>query len=134
MEIYPSDYHLHLLLVLPLLYQQLLATEPRTALCDRETNTETVHSEWYYLLWIIGMLVFMSIVGYPLGAMFFIWHFVHVKVGKNHLRNGLLGLSAFVFLGILSGALTLEYPPGLLQWFTATYFDYEMPFWIGGPQ
>ena len=123
-----------LLFILPLLYQQCFATEPRTALCDRETNTETEHSEWYYLLWIIGMLVFMSIVGYALGAMFFIWHFIHVKVGKNHLRNGLMGLSAFIFLGILSWALTLEYPPGLLQWVSETYFDYEMPFWIGGPQ
>ena len=35
------------------------------------------------------MLLFMSVVGYPLGAMFFIWHFVHVKVGKNHLVWGL---------------------------------------------
>jgi hypothetical protein len=39
-----------------------------------------------------------------------------------------------VFLGLLSYFLTLEYPPGLLQWFTASYLGFEMPFYLGGPQ
>ncbi len=125
---------LGLILILPLMYKQATATEPDTALCDRETNSETEKSEWYYLGWIAAMLGFMAIVGYPIGAMIFIWHFIHVKVGKNHLRNGLMGLSAPVFLGILAYALTLEYPPGLLQEAAEVWFGWEMPFWLGGPQ
>ncbi|HAT35259.1 MAG TPA: tricarboxylate transporter [Rhodospirillaceae bacterium] len=120
--------------MIPLIWKQYSTTTPDTALCDRETNSETEHSEWYYLAWIAGMLGFMALVGYPIGAMIFIWHFIHSRVGPNHLRNSMMGLSAVIFLGILSYALTLEYPPGALQWVFGDVIGYVLPFWLGGPQ
>ena len=80
------------------------------------------------------MLAFFGVVGYPIGAAVFIWYFITKRVETNHIRNGLLGLSATVFLGVLSGALTLEYPPGLLQVFTESVIGWEMPYYLGGPQ
>ena len=60
--------------------------------------------------------------------------FISHKISLSHARNAFLGLSAAVFLGALSYFLTLEYPPGLLQWFTENYLGFEMPFYLGGPQ
>ncbi len=56
----------------------------------------------------------------------FIYVFVTKKVGVAHFRNAMLGISAVVFLGLMSHFLTLQYPPGLLQAFV------DMPWWIGG--
>jgi putative tricarboxylic transport membrane protein len=123
-----------LIFVVPLIYKQLTATEPCAELADRETNSETEKSEWFYLGSIAGMLAFFGVVGYPIGAAIFIWYFITKRVETNHVRNGLLGLSATVFLGALSGALTLEYPPGLLQVFTEEVLGFEMPYYLGGPQ
>ena len=120
--------------VLPVLIQQIRAKKPCAVLIDKELHGETTHSEFYYLAWIAGMLGFIGLVGFPIAAAVFIFHFVTSKVETNHLRNGLLGLSAAVFLGFLSYFLTLEYPPGLLQWFTAEYLGFKMPFYLGGPQ
>lgn len=80
------------------------------------------------------MLGLIGLVGFPIAAAAFIYHFITSRVETNHLRNGLLGLSAALFLGVLSYFLTLEYPPGLLQWFTAEYLGFTMPFYLGGPQ
>ena len=120
--------------VLPVLVQQVRAREPGAVLIDKELHGETTHSEFYYLAWIAGMLGIIGLVGFPIAAAVFIYHFVTSKVETNHVRNGLLGLSAAVFLGALSYFLTLEYPPGLLQWFTAEFLGFEMPFYLGGPQ
>jgi putative tricarboxylic transport membrane protein len=125
---------LGLFFLLPLMWKQWTTTVPDTALCDRETNSETEHSEWYYLRWIAGMLGFMALVGYPIGAAIFIWHFVHHRVGPNHVRNAILGFSAPLFLGVLAYFLTLEYPPGLLQWGFNEIFGYHLPFYLGGQQ
>jgi TctA family transporter len=125
---------LGLLFFLPLFYKQITAKEPCPELTDRETNNETEHSEWFYLGAILGMLAFFGLVGYPIGAAIFIWYFITKRVETNHVRNGLMGLAAMIFLGGLSGALTLEYPPGLLQVFTAEVLGWEMPYYLGGPQ
>lgn len=120
--------------IIPVLYQQIRATKPCPVLIDKELVGETEHSEFYYLGWIAGMLGFIGLVGFPIAAAIFIFHFITKKVETNHLRNGLMGLSAAVFLGALSYFLTLEYPQGLLQWVTAEYMGFEMPFYLGGPQ
>ncbi len=120
--------------VLPVLFQQIKARKPCAVLIDRELHGDTVHSEFYFLFWIAGMLGFIGLVGFPIGAAVFIYHFISSKVEINHLRNGLLGLSAAAFLGLLSYFLTLEYPPGLLQIFTDEVLGFKMPFYLGGPQ
>jgi TctA family transporter len=120
--------------ILPVLIQQYRATKPCPVLIDKELHGETTHSEFYYLAWIAGMLGLIALVGFPIAAAVFIYHFVSSKVEINHLRNGLLGLSAAAFLGLLSYFLTLEYPPGLLQWFTADVLGFKMPFYLGGQQ
>ncbi len=120
--------------VLPVLFEQIGAKKPRAVLYDREFLGDTTHSEYYYLGWVLFMLGLMALVGFPLGAAAFVYLFISHKVDINHIRNGLLGLSALVFLGALSYFLTLEYPPGLLQWATANSMGFEMPFYLGGPQ
>ena len=120
--------------VLPVLFQQMAAKKPCAVLIDRELLGGTTHSEFYYLGWILGMLCLIGLAGFPIGAAVFIYLFISHKIDLSHLRNVLLGLSAAVFLGLLSYFLTLEYPPGLLQWFTASYLGFEMPFYLGGPQ
>jgi hypothetical protein len=120
--------------VVPVLIQQIRARKPCAVLIDKELVGTTTHSEFHYLGWIAGMLGAIGLVGFPIAAAVFIYYFVTFKVGTNHVRNGLLGLSASFFLGILSYFLTLEYPPGLLQWFTAEFLGFKMPFYLGGPQ
>ena len=120
--------------IVPLIYKQITATTPDTALGDIEPNADTQLSEWHYLAWIIGMLGFMALVGYPIGAAIFIWYFITKKVEVNHLRNGLLGISAPLCLGIMAYFLTLEYPPGVLQWVFENWIGFELPFWLGGRQ
>jgi len=120
--------------VLAVLFQQIAAKKPSAVLIDRELLGGTTHSEFYYLGWILGMLAIIGLVGFPIGAALFIYLFISHKINLSHVRNALLGLSAAVFLGALSYFLTLEYPPGLLQWFTESYLNFEMPFYLGGPQ
>lgn len=121
--------------LLPILYQQITAKEPCAVLSDQNLLGDTSHSEYYYLGWILsGILGGTFLIGFPLASAVFIYLFTSHKVGVNHLRNALLGLSAAVFFGVLSYFLTLEYPQGLLQWFTANYLGFEMPFYLGGPQ
>ena len=120
--------------VLPVFFQQISAKKPCAVLIDRELIGGTTRSEFYYLGWILGMLGVVALVGFPIAAAVFIYLFISHKVDVNHVRNGLLGLSMAVFLGALSYFLTLEYPPGLLQWATETFFGFEMPFYLGGPQ
>ena len=122
------------LFALPVLIQQIRAKKPSAVLIDRELYGDTVHSEFYFLAWIAGMLGFIGLAGFPIGAAVFIYHFISSKVEMNHLRKGLMGLSAAAFLGFLSYFLTLEYPPGLLQILTAEVLGFEMPFYLGGPQ
>ena len=120
--------------VLRVLFQQIMARKPSAVLIDRALLGGPPPSEFYYLGWILGMLGIIGLVGFPLGAALFIYLFISHKIGLSHVRNALLGLSAAVFLGVLSYFLTLEYPPGLLQWATANFLSFEMPFYLGGPQ
>ena len=46
--------------VLPVLIQQIGATKPCPVLIDKELTGSTVHSEFYYLAWIAGMLGFIA--------------------------------------------------------------------------
>lgn len=122
------------LFILPTLFQQITARKPSPVLVDRELLGGTTHSEFYYLGWIVGMLLLIGLLGFPIGAALFIYMFVGHKVDVKPGRNAVLGLSAAVFLGALSYFLTLEYPPGLLQWATEYFLGFKMPFYLGGPQ
>jgi hypothetical protein len=59
------------------------------------TTTGNVH----YLLWIIGMLLRMAVIGFPLALTAFIFVFTTVKAGPNLWRNLLLAWSTFTFWG-----------------------------------
>ncbi len=87
-----------------------------------ETSTTNIH----YLLWIAGMLGATGLVGFPLALTGFIFVFTMVKAGGSVLRNGVLGVSALAFLGVMAHFLVLKYPAGLLQKFV------DMPWWLGG--
>ncbi|WP_425417695.1 tripartite tricarboxylate transporter permease [Oricola indica] len=86
--------------ILPVLFQQIAAKKPCSVLSDQELLGDTSHSVFYYLGWIfLGILGGTFLVGFPLAAAVFIYLFTSHKVGINHVRNALLGLSAAFFSG-----------------------------------
>ena len=115
-----------MLMLTPLLVSMKRATKPAAVLHDIEHGVETEYSDWHYMGWIVGMLCMIGLVGFPLGCALFIYTFITVKAGGSHLRNAVFGLAATSFLSVMSYALTLSYPPGLLQVLV------EMPLWLGG--
>jgi TctA family transporter len=110
-----------------ILFKQLRIPGGDTVFYDTDHEGSVVTATIaHYLGWILGMLAFVAAVGFPIAMLAFILVFTTVKAGPNLLRNGIIGLTAFCFLAIMSYFLTLRYPPGLLQSFV------EMPWWLGG--
>ncbi|MEQ9815432.1 MAG: tripartite tricarboxylate transporter permease [Azospirillaceae bacterium] len=115
------------LLLLPVLLQQLLLRHPHTAFADMDAgHAADARSIPHYLLWILGLLGSIAVLGFPIGMTAFILAFTTVKGGVHLIRNGAITAAAFLALSGLSAALTLRYPPGLLQRVV------EMPWWLGG--
>ncbi|MCB1739640.1 MAG: tripartite tricarboxylate transporter permease [Gammaproteobacteria bacterium] len=115
-----------LLLLLPLVAAIALARQPAAWLHDAELGEPTVHSDYYFIAWIVGMLALVALVGFPIGCALFIILFTSRHADGWRLRNVVLGLAGVSFLGLMSHFLTLRYPAGLLQDFI------EMPWWLGG--
>lgn len=115
-----------LIMLVPLLVMLATSKTASGVLHDGELVKLDRFGDYHYLLWILGFLGGIGLVGFPIGCAVFIYTFITVKVGVSHRRNAIMGLSATVFLGIMSELLTLQYPPGLLQAFI------DMPWWIGG--
>jgi len=93
---------------------------------DTELNTSLMLTNVHYLAWIAGLLAATGLVGFPMGALAFLFIFMTVKAGGPPLRNFVLAGAGMTFLGAMSYFLTLRYPEGLLQTFV------EMPWWLGG--
>lgn len=73
------------------------------------------HGNLHYVLWISGMLVAASMIGFVLSISAFIAIFLSVKAGASFLAC-ILSAAAFVtLLAVMGHFLVLEYPQGLLQ-------------------
>ncbi|MFT5539989.1 MAG: putative tricarboxylic transport membrane protein [Alphaproteobacteria bacterium] len=111
----------------PVLWSQLRTRGPNIALYDTDSQrAASVGSIIEYVLWIVGLLGAVAVLGFPIAMVTFIFVFTSVKADFNWKRNGLISAGAMTCLGLLAYFLTLRYPPGLLQRFV------EMPWWLGG--
>jgi putative tricarboxylic transport membrane protein len=115
-----------LVLAVPLILTMVRSVKPAAVLHDNELMGRTERSEYYFLGWVIVMLGFVALVGFPFGCALFIYAFITWHADHHHLRNAILGISGVAFLGIMSHFLSLRYPSGLLQLYV------EMPWWLGG--
>lgn len=113
--------------LIPVLVGQLRAREPVIVLFDTDSRRgASVGTIIEYLLWIVGLLGGVAILGFPIAMVTFIFVFTSVKADFNWRRNGLIAGGVLACLGTLAHFLTLRYPPGLLQHFI------DMPWWLGG--
>ncbi|MGI0489986.1 tripartite tricarboxylate transporter TctB family protein, partial [Pantanalinema rosaneae CENA516] len=105
-----------LALILPLLWTQLFVAKPRTGVfTDTEFSTETTHGNLHYILWMLGLLGLISVVGFPVGGAIFVMLLTTFKVGGPWWRNALVALGTITLLLVLAKALNLYYPPSLLS-------------------
>lgn len=110
-----------------ILLSQLQKSKPHTIFYDLDHDpSTTLTTNTHYLAWIGGILITTALVGFPFAILLFIFTFITVKAGGSIIRNGLFGIAAIAFLGIMSYFLTLRYPTGLLQMFV------PLPWWLGG--
>ena len=104
--------------MIPLGVMMFTAKTPSTVLYDADSPAENVQgrrSNEYILTILAGMLVLSAVLGFVLGTGLFIFLFLLVKA-RIKLWQAAIGAAAFIlFLGVLSDALTLRYPEGLLQ-------------------
>jgi TctA family transporter len=115
-----------LALTVPLIVLSARAKTASGILHDGERGLATDYSDYHYLLWILGMLALVGLIGFAFGCALFIFLFMQKKVGNHPVKHGAMGVSGVVFLGLMSYFLTLRYPEGLVQQFI------EMPWWLGG--
>lgn len=92
---------------------------------EREDFSDDIkyRSSEHYILWLLGLIATSALFGFVIGVAGFIFVFVRAKAGFKWLGSAICALLFVLFLGILSHAMTLEYPAGLLQ----TEFGVELP-------
>jgi hypothetical protein len=72
------------------------------------------------------MFALVGLLGFPIGCALYIFLFIQNKVGSAPLKHAVMGISAVVFLGVMSHFLSLRYPGGVLLQF------FDVPWWLGG--
>jgi TctA family transporter len=109
------------------LIQQLCGRKESSAFHDNDLSlTADTPGFLHYLLWILGLLVGIYVVGLPIAICLFIFVFTTVKAGRKYLRNVVLALGLLALISVLTEMLTLRYPPSLLRQVV------DMPWWLGG--
>ena len=115
-----------LALTVPLIVLTARTRTASGALYDGERGLDTDHSDYHYLLWILGMLAAVGLLGFALGCALFIFLFMQKKVGNHPVKHAAMGAACVACLSLMAYSLTLRYPEGLIQQFI------EMPRWLGG--
>lgn len=70
-----------------------------------------------YVGWLIGLPILSSLIGFYLAAPLFVALFLRIEGRAGWLSLGLGAVGITVLLKVMSNALTLRYPQGLLQRF-----------------
>jgi putative tricarboxylic transport membrane protein len=110
-----------LLLLVPLGYILLTAKAPNTAFfeLEREEFSEGVeeHSNEYFMLWLLGYVGIIALLGFALGSAVFVYVFMWRKASVSHLACALSAGSVFALLAGLNYWLGISYVDGFLQSF-----------------
>ena len=110
-----------LLLLVPLGYILLTAKSPNTAFfeLEREEFSEGVeeHSNEYFMLWLLGYVGIIALLGFALGSAVFVYVFMWRKASVSHLACALSAAAVFALLAGLNYWLGISYVDGLLQSF-----------------
>jgi hypothetical protein len=108
-----------LLLLAPIGYILLSAKSPNTAFfeLEREEFSEGVeqHSNEYFLLWLLGYVGIIALVGFTLGSAAFVYVFMWRKAQVSPLTRVLSAACVFALLAGLNFWLGITYVDGLLQ-------------------
>jgi len=110
------------------LLQIIMKTSSDAVLHDDEVTVGPTasHSTLYFVGWIVAMLAFVGVVGFPFGCALFIFTFTCWHIDGGRVRNAVLATGGVAFLGLMSHALTLRYPEG---WLPGVF---GLPWWLGG--
>ena len=110
-----------LLLLVPLGYILLTVKSPNTAFfeLEREEFSEGVeeHSNEYFMLWLLGYVGIIALLGFALGSAVFVYVFMWRKASVSHLACALSAAAVFALLAGLNYWLGISYVDGLLQSF-----------------
>jgi TctA family transporter len=108
-----------LLLLLPVGVILLTAKASSTAFYDSEreefSSEVEQHSNEYFLLWLLGYVVLVALVGFVLGSAAFVYIFMWRKANVSHLTCTVGAVSVFAFLSAINLWLGTTYVGGLLQ-------------------
>jgi hypothetical protein len=108
-----------LLLLVPLGIVLLVAKSPSTAFYESEREEFSAdveqHSNEYFLLWLLGYVGIIALVGFVLGSAAFVYVFMWRKAQASHFACLLGAGSVFALLAGLNFWLGITYVDGLLQ-------------------
>jgi len=74
-----------------------------------------IRSQWLTIFWFISPLFLSVFIGFYISIGLFVFIFLK-KIAKKSLNFSLLsGLFVWIFLGIVSHFMVMDFPPGILQ-------------------
>jgi hypothetical protein len=117
-----------IVLILAVALHQAMARLENPVLADHDqVNAEASQGrpgKLVYLAWFAALLILVAVFGFSIGATLFVIAFISVECGPRLWRNVLYGVATLSTLSVLSYALYLEYPRGILADYVA------LPWWL----
>ena len=121
-RVFPLSVALITLVLLVVLFALSLRSRPSYVLHDAErewtAEDRPVRSELHFQGWILGLLGVVAMFGFVLGVALYLCAFLRMKAKVAWLSAGLGALGAISALSLLSHLFALDYPRGILQYFT----------------
>ncbi|MBM9595476.1 tripartite tricarboxylate transporter permease [Roseitranquillus sediminis] len=113
-----------LAILLMVLRTQAMQRTVGPALQDDEGQDEYARGNLHYLIWLVGFLCLVGLVGFPLGAAAFVIVFTRAKTDAPFWLTAALAIFSTGVLLTLSYFLILDYPNGLIDRFI------DLPWWM----
>lgn len=104
-------------LLLAILARQAFAPQADPILWDDEQGGETATARVgasRYLLWLVGFMLAVWLLGYTIGAVLFVVGFISIEVAWKPLRAVVVAAGTLLLLTVMAYLLMLRYPEGLL--------------------
>jgi len=75
------------------------------------------HGLWPTMAWFASLLVLSSLIGFILALCLFLFAFMRIRAGLNHLKAAIYTASGIALMCFMAWTLNRDFPPGLLQEF-----------------